>query len=283
MSRGARARRVGLTPAPGSSSRMRVGSAIMVRPSSRSFFWPPDRVPAGSSRRCEIELEELQHVVLGLVSDLGFACAALSLARTQAAVARCARPGWAGGTTVMRLSRTVRLGKLVRDLERAHDAMWNISWVGRPPMSRPSKMIRPDEGLSSPAIRLNVVVLPAPFGPMRPVMVPAVISNVQSRTACRPPKCMFRLSTLSKTVPPVRHPRQPVPPDPPPARRRAAVRRLHRAGMMHPPAGRYQRNPVGGPVGGRPGGREGPPPGGRRRDAPERLAPSSRGAPRRGV
>src|SRR3954471_575793 len=39
-----------------------------------------------------------------------------------------------------------------------------------------------------PVIRLNSVVLPAPFGPMMALRSPGMILNVTPRTACRPPK-----------------------------------------------------------------------------------------------
>ena len=45
--------RVRFTPAPGSSSSTSRGSAIRVRPSSSSFFWPPDRLPAYSLAKWE--------------------------------------------------------------------------------------------------------------------------------------------------------------------------------------------------------------------------------------
>src|ERR1043166_8085683 len=40
---------VGVTPAIGSSSRISLGSVISARPSSSSFFWPPERSEAGAS------------------------------------------------------------------------------------------------------------------------------------------------------------------------------------------------------------------------------------------
>ena len=41
----------------------------------------------------------------------------------------------------------------------------------RPRISTPLKVQDPASGASKPVIRLNSVVLPAPFGPMRPVIV----------------------------------------------------------------------------------------------------------------
>jgi hypothetical protein len=45
----------------------------------------------------------------------------------------------------------------------------------------------PFEAFRFPAIKLNKVVLPEPFGPMMPVMEPFLIFNEQSNTAAKPP------------------------------------------------------------------------------------------------
>ena len=42
-------------------------------------------------------------------------------------------------------------------------------------------------GFKFPAIKLNNVVLPEPFGPIMPVIVPFLIFSEQSATAARPP------------------------------------------------------------------------------------------------
>src|SRR5689334_23948677 len=43
-----------------------------------------------------------------------------------------------------------------------------------------------------PVIRLNSVVLPAPFGPMIALRSPGMIRNATLRVACRPPKLLHR-------------------------------------------------------------------------------------------
>src|SRR5579871_3913085 len=55
-------------------------------------------------------------------------------------------------------------------------------------MLRPSSVIAPSSGLSAPATRLMVVVLPEPFGPMRPTISPRRNSAEKSSTAAMPPK-----------------------------------------------------------------------------------------------
>src|SRR5579871_529470 len=47
---------------------------------------------------------------------------------------------------------------------------------------------------------LKMVVLPAPFGPMRALMLPSGISNETSRTACRPRKDFATLRTSSSAI-----------------------------------------------------------------------------------
>src|SRR5215218_6059901 len=61
----------------------------------------------------------------------------------------------------------------------------------------PSKDQVPVLGWSKPVSRLNSVVLPAPFGPIRPVMPPRWISRWSTDTAVRPPKVRRTLSTTT--------------------------------------------------------------------------------------
>ena len=67
-------------------------------------------------------------------------------------------------------------------------------------MRRPLKMMRPALTGSAPETRLNSVVLPAPLGPMRPVMEPARTASEQWSTARRPPKSLTTPRT-SKIAP----------------------------------------------------------------------------------
>src|SRR3954453_2467457 len=64
-------------------------------------------------------------------------------------------------------------------------------------MSRPSDVQLPVFGWSNPVSRLNSVVLPAPFGPMRPVMPPRWISRWSTETAVRPPNVRRTPSTTT--------------------------------------------------------------------------------------
>src|ERR1700675_3297699 len=59
-------------------------------------------------------------------------------------------------------------------------------------MSRPFRRISPASGASPPAIRLNSVVLPAPFGPMMPSASPGATDRSISSAAMTDPKLLRR-------------------------------------------------------------------------------------------
>src|SRR5664279_4088670 len=61
--------------------------------------------------------------------------------------------------------------------------------------SRLSKMILPELGLTVPVIRLNNVVLPAPFGPRIPTISPSSTSSEKSWVTDKAPYCLCRLSS----------------------------------------------------------------------------------------
>ena len=55
----------------------------------------------------------------------------------------------------------------------------------------------PEVSGNAPEIRLNIVLLPAPFGPIRPRISPLPIEKLKSFTATRPPKCLRAFRTSS--------------------------------------------------------------------------------------
>src|SRR3989338_775071 len=59
----------------------------------------------------------------------------------------------------------------------------------------PLKIIEPDVGDSKPVIMLNRVVFPAPFGPIKEVMLPSLTFNVQLLSALIPANCLVRFRT----------------------------------------------------------------------------------------
>ena len=54
------------------------------------------------------------------------------------------------------------------------------------------KITSPSDDLTFPAIKLNKVVLPEPFGPIIPVIVPLLTFKEQLETAANPPKYLER-------------------------------------------------------------------------------------------
>src|SRR6185437_9231188 len=63
--------------------------------------------------------------------------------------------------------------------------------AGMPTRLRPPSVMAPPSGLSAPVTRLMVVVLPEPFGPIRPTISPRCRSAENSATAAMPPKLFF--------------------------------------------------------------------------------------------
>ena len=68
------------------------------------------------------------------------------------------------------------------------------SWV----MSSPQKTTLPTWGRSAPEMQLISVVLPEPFGPIRPNRSPFLISTLILSSAVKPPKVLVIASTCSR-------------------------------------------------------------------------------------
>src|ERR1044071_6373071 len=68
--------------------------------------------------------------------------------------------------------------------------------------SLPSNTMRPVVGSVSPARQLKKVDLPAPFGPIRPMISPSSIVRSAPATARRLPDVFETLSALSSIAPP---------------------------------------------------------------------------------
>src|SRR3982751_5297169 len=73
---------------------------------------------------------------------------------------------------------------------------------GRPVMSRPAKVMRPESGWWKPAMAANSVVLPAPLGPIRPTISPWRTSSEAVSTALRPPNALESSRTSSMAAAP---------------------------------------------------------------------------------
>ena len=62
-----------------------------------------------------------------------------------------------------------------------------IAWVGRPAISRPSRMIRPPRGRGSPQMVISSVDLPAPLAPIRVTISPGMTRIDTADSACTGP------------------------------------------------------------------------------------------------
>ena len=67
----------------------------------------------------------------------------------------------------------------------------------RPAISAPSNMIEPAVGGSVPDSMLKIVLLPEPFGPIRPRISPCSTRNDTLLTAVKPPKRFTNPLTVS--------------------------------------------------------------------------------------
>src|SRR6266581_1469460 len=83
---------------------------------------------------------------------------------------------------------------------------WNVlirpwrasSYTGRPVTSWPAYQTRPAVGRSDPAISLSAVDLPAPFGPIRPVILDSGTLKETPSTARTPTNSTRRSATWSR-------------------------------------------------------------------------------------
>src|SRR5690554_5372297 len=65
-----------------------------------------------------------------------------------------------------------------------------MRWAGRPVTGSPRSNTSPEVGANVPAMTLNSVVLPAPLGPMTPVILPRWTSKETSSRAVSPEKVL---------------------------------------------------------------------------------------------
>src|SRR5579883_2391464 len=74
-----------------------------------------------------------------------------------------------------------------------------IRCAGSRSRRRPSNTMLPRSGRSTPEMRLSTVVLPAPFGPIRPCTLPCSTPNDTSSAARTPPNVRVTRSSASNT------------------------------------------------------------------------------------
>ena len=83
----------------------------------------------------------------------------------------------------------------VRAIPRRHTAS-----AVNPPIGSPAKTIVPSSGAVAPAIMLNSVVLPAPFGPITANSAPSATSKLTPSTATKPRKRLLTAVSESSAV-----------------------------------------------------------------------------------
>src|SRR5215475_71847 len=98
----------------------------------------------------------------------------------------------------MTLSSTVRRGNRLVFWKVRTTPSRAMACGGRPVRGRPRKRTCPLVGARKPVIRLKHVVLPAPFGPIKPTIAPSSTAKLTRLTATRPPKRTLSSSTSSR-------------------------------------------------------------------------------------
>src|SRR5690606_2285956 len=164
----------GWTPANGSSMSTTAGSVMSARTNSSSFCWPPDSSLAGVSR---------------------WPASPTNSSSSSARSWNAARPPrWCSTGTSM-FSSAVMVWNTC-GVWKVRVTPWRTRVAGRRPVrSTPPTRTAPASGRCTPLTRLSVVVLPDPFGPMRPSSVPAGTVKLTPSTATWPPKRLRSPST----------------------------------------------------------------------------------------
>src|SRR5262245_10573295 len=73
--------------------------------------------------------------------------------------------------------------------------LWQTLLAGRPAISSPLRLMEPAVGMYMPAMQLKMVLLPDPFGPIRPRISPSSTWNDTFDTAVKPLNTLVRPET----------------------------------------------------------------------------------------
>src|SRR5947209_1763505 len=164
------------TPANGSSSRITRGCPASSIASSSLRLSPCESRPACACAREPKPTRSSAHPARSTASVTRSACRQMRIVPPSAASA-------ASRT----FSNTERSGKTFETWKvRPRPARVRRNG-GSPVMSEPSSSTRPDVGRSRPEMRLNSVVLPAPFGPITASSSPSRTSSPTPETIVAPP------------------------------------------------------------------------------------------------
>ncbi len=169
----------GCTAAKGSSRSARRGGAMKHMPNSRSLRCPPESCPAS------------RYFTAPSVSSSSSDCA-------RASASRSASPR--ASPAVSRLSNAEMRVK-TRVIWNMRSSPRRASATGaRPVTSSSASHARPESGARNPESMLSTVVLPEPFGPMRPRISPSSTANARLSTAATPPKCLVSPSLRRRLI-----------------------------------------------------------------------------------
>src|SRR5919201_881150 len=171
-----------LMPAAGSSSSRKRGEAAGARAISSRRWSPYESVPAERSS----------------------SSASPSRSSTDRAYSRDRRRFTLPAATAL----TWTFWSTVRPSNRR--TFWNVrttprrarSCAGRPPIGRPSSQISPELAGKTPETQFRKVVLPDPFGPIRPTTAPSRMHSVTPRNAWTPAKFLVTPTASSTPLPP---------------------------------------------------------------------------------
>src|SRR3954453_6261638 len=116
--------------------------------------------------------------------------------RLSAAPVKPVRERWWAPS--MTFSRTVSDGTSARFWNVRATPNFAISWGAWSSSSSSPKRIEPSTGVTRRLTQLNIVVLPAPLGPISPQMVPGAMLKVALSSATTPPNRTVTSDTLSR-------------------------------------------------------------------------------------
>src|SRR3954451_8759104 len=177
----------GLNPAAGSSRHSSVGSVASARAISRRRWSPYGRLRASSSARRDRPMNSSSS------RARSYPCCSSRRCRGSRNSALPIPVLWLASAPTRMFSRAVMLPN--------SRMFWNVRAMPSlviakrlfPPMLLPLNNTWPDVGAYTPVIVLKQVVLPAPFGPIRPRISPGRRSRDTSARATTPPKRMVTL------------------------------------------------------------------------------------------
>src|SRR2546422_383981 len=180
-SRATAAASFGFMPAVGSSSSTSLGCAARARAISTRRCSPYERLNARVSARSRIPTRASPASAASRAARSSLRAEGRSSSRRQTGALR--RKCWP--TTTLSAAESPPNRRMFWYVRATPNAATRFG--GSPSMRRPSNSILPPVGRSSPETRFSSVVLPAPFGPIRPCTSPSATEKLASSTARTPP------------------------------------------------------------------------------------------------